>query len=117
MARLKFEDLNSAHLAQLRGEIVLNSLFTNDYNNSFGFAPKSVQSFFDGYMEYLWELAKEDYTEDELDELDAFDSVNEYDDVDTLFDYYWNCDDYSWFEYDPAFTEEDEREYERKWNG
>lgn len=84
----------------------MNSLFTRDYENTFGFAPKSMQDFFDGYVEYLDELAKEDGG-----------SWDEYDNEGNLFDYYWNCDDYSWVEYDPAWTDEEEQEYSNYWNG
>ena len=111
MVRLKFEDLTKETLWQLRGEIVLNSLFTTDFENSFGFAAKSVQDFFDGYVDYLLDLA----SGDGLKTLD--DVVAAYDNADNLFDFYWNCDDYSWFKYDPEWTEEENEEYERHWNG
>lgn len=38
-------------LQQLRNEITLNSLFTDDYNNSFNIDPRQVQDFFDSYLE------------------------------------------------------------------
>ena len=40
-------------IKQLRDEVVLNSLFVKDYENSFGFDPKEVCDFFDGYVERL----------------------------------------------------------------
>lgn len=111
--RLKFVDLHKDDLWALRQEIVLNSLFTADYNNTFGFDPKSMQAFFDGYVEYLWELAEGDGKAN----VDFTKVVDEYDNEDNLFDYYWCADDYSWVEYTPAWTEEEEQEYADYWNG
>lgn len=114
MARLKFQDLNKEQLWALRKEITLNSLFIADYENSFGFAAKSVCDFFDGYMNYLWELADGDGKKN----LSVPELVKEYDNEDNLFDHYWGADGgYDWVEYDPAFTEEEEKEYEGHWNG
>ena len=53
----RFKDLTKEQLWQLRQEITLNSLFTAHYRNSFGFDPHPVQDFFDGYVDYLQELA------------------------------------------------------------
>ena len=114
--RYKFEDLHSEDLWRLRNEIVLNSLFTADYCNTFGFAPKSVQEFFDGYLDYLWELATDEHGHN----TPSLDSVlSEYDNKGNLFDYYWNSggDGYDWFEYDPEWTDEEIEEYENYWNG
>jgi hypothetical protein len=114
MARLQFCDLKKDSLWELRGEIVLNSIYTNDYRNSFGFAPKSVQDFFDGYMEYLYELANEDYG---MNQPDIDSVIEEYDNPDNLMDWYWNFTDFSWVEYEPEWTDEDEEDYENEWNG
>jgi hypothetical protein len=105
--RYKIEDLDINTLWALREEIVLNSLFLKDYNNSFQFSPESVRSFFDGYVDFLLELAKEDGKTE----------IGEYDTMDNLFTYYWNCDDYSWFKYEPEWTEEEEEEYASYYNG
>ena len=56
-----FEDLTKEELWQLRQEIVVNSVFTAHYTNSFGFNASDICTFFDGYYYYLWELANEDY--------------------------------------------------------
>jgi hypothetical protein len=53
--------MNKNTLWQFRNEIVLNSLLMSDYHNSFGFTSESVCDFFDGYMEYLEQLATEQY--------------------------------------------------------
>ena len=49
----RFDELTKQDLTKLRKEIVLNSLYVHDYQNSFGFADESVCSFFDGYVSYL----------------------------------------------------------------
>ena len=114
MARLKFQDLTKEQLSKLRSEIVLNSLFVSDYENSFGFSPSSLCDFFDGYMEYLIDLAEEKYGKDKTSIIKV---VEEFDNADNLFDYYFTNDDYSWVEYEPEFTPEEEKEYEDFWNG
>jgi hypothetical protein len=52
--------LGRIQLWKLRKDIILNSLFTRDYTNRYGIDPSVVQGFFDGYVEYLYELAEED---------------------------------------------------------
>lgn len=49
---MQIKNLNNKQLQQLREEIVLNSMFTNDYKNSFNIPPQQVQDFFDSYIEY-----------------------------------------------------------------
>lgn len=114
---MMFDDLHSDDLWALRQEIVLNSLLVSDYKNSFGFAPKSMQEFFDGYLEYLCDLAEEDG----VDREDISEVIANYDDEGNLFDYYWNSadeqDGYEWVEYTPEWTEEELKEYEDYWNG
>ena len=70
-------------LWQLRQEIVLNSLFTNDFENSFGISAETCQNFFDGYVEDLEDKAEETNKEFGV-YLDAFDL----DSPDALWDYY-----------------------------
>ena len=68
--------MNKNTLWQLRTEIVLNSLFESDYQNSFGFTTQSVCAFFDGYMDYLDELATEEYGSDcSLEQIFSFDNA------------------------------------------
>jgi hypothetical protein len=45
--------LNKKELIKLRRQIVLNSIYTNDYHNDLDLYPPTVQSFFDGYIEFL----------------------------------------------------------------
>ena len=91
----RFEDLTREDLAKLRDEIVLNSLFIADYENSFGFSPKSVNLFFDSYVSFLDELAEEDGVVIE----DTFEFFDKYDTLDNLESWY-NCyEDFDWVEY------------------
>lgn len=55
----KFEDLTSKELWQLRQQVVINSLFIADYENSFGYDARDLSYFFDGYVETLFDLESE----------------------------------------------------------
>ena len=91
----RFEDLSIEDLAKLRKEIVLNSIYIADYENTFGFSPKSVSYFFDGYVSFLEEIANEDNFE--IKDYAIF--LQKYDNIDNLYSWY-NCyDDFSWIEY------------------
>lgn len=92
----KFDELTTAELWQLRNEIVLNSLFIADYCNSFGFSPKSMCDFFDGYVSFIYELATEDGHED----LEIVKLCELYDNADNLQRWYYCFDDFSWVEYE-----------------
>ena len=105
----RFENFTKEDLQSLRNEIVLNSLFVSDYNNSFGISAKSVCDFFDSYMEFLSELAFEDnfkignpskgmHTYDEF--------FDKYDTIDNLENWYGCYEDFSWVDYE----DEDEDE-------
>lgn len=82
MAQIK--DLTKEQLWQLRQEIVLNSLFISDYENSLGIDAKECNTFFEGYVEYLWELATSelDYTGNDImwvfEKLDNKDNLADY---------------------------------------
>ena len=52
--------LDIKQLKKLRSEIVLNSLYTNDYENTLNICPIDVQMFFDSYIDYLMELQEDD---------------------------------------------------------
>ena len=74
--------LTMEQLKQLRSEIVLGSLYTSDYKNSLNIDIREVQDFFDGYVEYLWEIAEENGSSD----------IDEYDTQENLESWY-NCFD------------------------
>lgn len=77
--------MTKTSLWELRQEIVLNSLYTTDFNNTFGCTAHSVQNFFDGYMSYLEELM----TEDGVSDSEVFDVLSTYDTIDNLW-IWWN---------------------------
>lgn len=111
----KFQDLNESQLWELRQQIVLNSIFIKDYENDFEFDPNSICNFFDGYIEYILDIAAEDGNGD----LGMNEILKRYDNPDNLFDYYWGltpeylCS----IQYTPEWDSEDDEEYERYWNG
>ena len=105
----RFENFTKEDLQSLRNEIVLNSLFVSDYNNSFGISAKSVCDFFDSYMEFLSELAFEDNFKigDPSKGMHTYDEFFEkYDTIDNLMEWYGCYEDFSWVEYE----DEDEDE-------
>ena len=88
-----FDKLTREDLQKLRNEIVLNSCYFYDYTNSFGFDEHDICEFFDGYYDYLWELAGEKYN---TDEITLFQIIGEFDNIDNLVSWF-NCyDDLSW---------------------
>ena len=55
----KIASLGDIQIARLRKDVVLNSLFTYHYLNRYHINAVIVRDFFDGYMEYITELEKE----------------------------------------------------------
>jgi hypothetical protein len=78
--QLHVKDLGPRQLWKLRKEVKVNSVFTKDYENSFGIDPKEVHDFFDGYLEGLEEAM--------LAAIPDYDSNN-------FFDYFEEYDTYS----------------------
>lgn len=79
--------MTKQELKQLRNEIILNSLYTSDYENSFDINPRQVQDFFDGWLEYCY-LENEDYLS-EFDDNQYFDELFKIaNNIDNLVDYY-----------------------------
>lgn len=81
--------LTKKQLKQLRKEITLNSLYLKDYNNNLFIKEKTACNFFDGYIEYLYEIAHENNFKSN----DVIDVLNEYDNIENLFNYYIGFDD------------------------
>ena len=52
-------ELSKRKILKLRKEIVLNSMYLSDYENSFGINREEAYHYFDGYMDFIWEIAKE----------------------------------------------------------
>ena len=91
--------MNKNTLSQLRNEIILNSLYVADYQNSFGYTAESVCNFFDGYMEYLEELATEQYGNGRsLEEIFSFDNAEN-------LSAWYGCFDVCPFQRDPEVDE------------
>ncbi len=82
--------LTKDELKKLRSEIRLNSLYTKDYENSFGIDPKDVQMFFDGYLDDLEEIYIID-NKIEPEDADIRDVITT-DTIKKLYDYYTSFD-------------------------
>jgi len=83
-------------LWKLRQEIVLNSLYTNDYENSFGIEPLIIQSFFDSYMEELSYLLQEQVGDEKIEKLNSdkyYEQLFKLDNEDNLYNYYCSYED------------------------
>lgn len=94
----RLEDFTREDLAQLREEVVLNSIYTADYRNSFGISDHSAYTFFDSYMEFICELAEEDGYEWDYRTFDEF--LKAYDTTDNLYNW-WSCyDGFDWVVYE-----------------
>jgi len=101
-----FENLTKDELLTLRKDIVLNSIFIHDYENSFGFDSHKVSVFFDSFVEYICELAEENGVKD-------FERIlKEYDTIDNLWSWF-NCyDDLSWMTFANGFRIGDKVKWE-----
>ena len=94
----RFENLTSAELWAIRSKVVVNSVYLADYENQYGISEVSLCNFFDGYYNYMWELAIEKYGKNVADKV----VFNEFDTENTLYSWF-NCyDDFDWivYEYD-----------------
>ncbi|HKM08490.1 MAG TPA: hypothetical protein VJ869_16145 [Sphaerochaeta sp.] len=80
-------------LWELRQEIVLNSLYYADYENSMGYTTHSVCDFFDGYLSYIGELMEEDGFGDDH----FFEQLPNYNTMENLWNWY-GCFETSPFE-------------------
>ena len=55
----RLENFKREDLAEFRKQIVLNSLFVSDYQNSLGISSDSACLFFDSFMSFIEDLAEE----------------------------------------------------------
>lgn len=76
-------NLTKEQLWKLRQEIVLGSLYTHDYDNSFGIDPSAVCNFFDSFIE---DAQMDDYGRPNNRE------TKEYDNAEDLYNYYRSCE-------------------------
>lgn len=72
---MQIKDLTNKEIYALRKEICLNSLFVRDYENSFGIDAKEVCDFFNGYVDYLYEINELD-TDYFVEVIDMYDNYN-----------------------------------------
>lgn len=93
----KFEDFSKEDLWKLRCEVSVNSLYYSDYHNSFGLDTHSVCDFFDGWLDFVEELMVEDGHKDAGNKF--FDYFDQYDNAETLEQWYYCFDDFSWVKY------------------
>ena len=90
-----FEKLTQDELWTLRQQITLNSHYFADYENSFGFDSHSICCFFEGYYDYICELAEECYADSHKVVTHEV-VISEFDNKDNLLSWF-NCyDDLSW---------------------
>lgn len=82
--------LTNAELSNLREDITLNSLYLSDYENRYDIDAYEVSTFFDGYLDYLFELMVDDNPTHNGTEVDImfFDLLPKYDNTDTLISYH-----------------------------
>ena len=78
--------LTKNELQELRSQISLNSIYVADYRNNMGIEEHKSCDFFDGYVDYLDELIKEDYPN--AKDNDWFGLLCEYDTIDNLWEWY-----------------------------
>ena len=78
------KNLTKRDLQRLRNQIILNSLFLDDYSNTFDITEKDCCYFFDGYVDYLVELADSE----KFNYSDIGDVFNKYDNIDNLYNFY-----------------------------
>lgn len=82
-ASIDINNLTKEQLWKLRQEIVLGSLYANDYNNSFGIDPSAVRNFFDSFIE---DSQVDDYGKPNNRK------TEEYDNADDLYNFYTSCE-------------------------
>ena len=82
-ANIDVNNLTKEQLWKLRQEIVLGSLYTHDYDNSFGIDPSAVYNFFDSFIE---DSQVDDYGRPNNRK------TEEYDNAEDLYNYYCSCE-------------------------
>lgn len=90
--------LSKKDLWKLRSEIVLNSLYIADYENSFDIPAEDVCDFFDGYVEELYYIMLEEIGEDKVKELsdkEYYKELFKRDNIDNLYNYYYGIENNS----------------------
>lgn len=87
--------LSKKQLEKLRKEIVLNSLYLSDYENSFDIPKEDVCIFFDGFVEELHYIMVDELGEEKVKELNSDEYYKELfklDTIDNLCNYYYSIE-------------------------
>lgn len=93
----RFEDFTKDDLWQLRKEVLIGSIFYDDYNNSLGIDCHSASDFFDGWLDFVREDMKEDI--EDYDERKFFKYLKDYDNAESLERWFLCFEDFSWVKY------------------
>ncbi len=81
--------LSFRQFKKLRGEIVLNSLYLSDYENSLGIDPQYVYDFFEGYLEYEMTIFCEEHPKATARQKDNhFEKIIDKNDLRAMYDHY-----------------------------
>ena len=87
-----FEELSADELWTIRRQVVLNSLYEYDFSNREGYNSSDVSSFFDGYVNFIYELMDEDGADEK--------EFCKYDNIINLKRWFDCYDDLSWVKLD-----------------
>ena len=81
--------LTKDQLKQLRGEIVLNSVYLSDYENSLGIKRDCVYDFFDAWLDYEFDCWAEKHPRASAKKRDQYyDSLLDNNDINAMYAYY-----------------------------
>ena len=102
-----FENYTKQDLWALRRQVVLGSLFVSDYRNDMGIDPRWLCDFFNGYLDFMEEVALEDG--EEIDHSKCLDFMDAHDNPELLLEWYLchELADYQRVEYTPDFKADD----------
>ena len=85
--------LSKEQFTQLRGEIVLNSLYLVDYENSLGIKRDNVYDFFDGWLDYELDCYIENHPRASAKKCDKYYAgLLDNNDIDAMYKYYLSLD-------------------------
>lgn len=80
-----FKFWNPTKLYKLRKEIILNSLYTRDYSNTFNIPDEKCCNFFNGYVEFLADYMPVNIG---VHDNEYFTLLHELDNKETLWEYF-----------------------------
>lgn len=80
--------LTRQQLKMLRNQVCMCSLFYSDYENTLGINKKAVCDFFEGYFDYLTEIAEENCENLYVPQNAYYDRIFKYDNIENLENWY-----------------------------